>query len=258
MNDAFLLKEGMILMRITVLTIFPELFEGFHAFPLVKRALENGSLELVITDMRAYADGSYRHIDDSPYGGGAGMILRYPVMARALADVRSAESHTVLFAASGHPYTQKDARRFAESEDLILVCGHYEGIDARILDDIDEEISVGDYVLSGGELPAMTVIDSIVRLLDGTIRTVSTEEESFENGLLEYPQYTRPASWNGRDVPSVLLSGNHEQIRLWRKKESLKRTLLYRPDLLEKYPLSAEESRMLAEVRAELNGKDKK
>lgn len=236
-------------MRITILTIFPEAFDSFLKMPLISRAIEKGTAQIEITDIREYAGGSFRHIDDSPYGGGAGMIMRFPPVLAALNSVRSGEDTVILTCAAGRPYSQQDARRLADHKHLILIAGHYEGMDARIYDHADELISVGDYVLSGGELPVMTIIDSIIRLQPGIIRTVSTEEESFENGLLEYPQYTRPASYASQKVPEVLLSGNHEEIRRWRLEQSLLWTAEYRPNLLENRQLTEEEQTILEKAK---------
>lgn len=229
-------------MKISILTIAPQMFGWLAEHALVQRAVRRGILEVNVMDMKEWADGSFRHIDDSVYGPGSGMVIRYPVALAALE--KAGAGRKVLLSAAGAPYTQKTAHRFAGLDHLILLCGHYEGFDARIEAEVDEEISIGDYILSGGEPAAYVIIDSIARLL-GTIREESTEEESFENGLLEYPQYTAPRSFNGRDVPGVLLSGNHEAIRHWRLAESLKRTAERRPDLLEKYTLSAEERDIL-------------
>jgi tRNA (guanine37-N1)-methyltransferase len=234
-------------MKITVLTICPEQFDSFKEAVLVKRACERGLLELEIIDIRDYASGSFRHIDDSPFGGGAGMIMRCQPVLDALEECRKENSYTVLFAPSGNVYNQKKVHELTQKEHLILICGHYEGVDARVYEECDELLSIGDYVLSSGVIPSMAVIDSIVRLL-GTIRTESTEDESFESGLLEYPQYTRPAEYKGKKVPDVLLSGNHEKIRLWRMKESLKRTRQVRPDLLENRLLNKEEKKLLEEI----------
>ena len=234
-------------MIIDVLTVCPEVFISFQESVLIRRARERGILEVRITDIRDFADGSFRHVDDSVYGGGAGMILKCGPVISALESLRKDESHTVLFSAAGEPYTQKKAREYAGLDHLILIAGHYEGFDARILDEADEQICMGDYILSGGEIPAMAVIDSIVRLL-GVIRPESTEEESFENGLLEYPQYTRPYEFRGKKVPDVLLSGDHEKIRRWRLKESLRLTQQNRPDLLEQKELTDEEKDLLEEI----------
>ena len=238
-------------MIITVLTLVPEMFESFFLHPLVKRAVQKDLLELNIIDFRAYADGSFRHIDESPCGGGPGMIIRCEPVFQCLDKVRSPLSRVIALTPSGIPYTQAKAKELAGMKDIILLCGHYEGFDQRIIDEADEVISVGDYVLSGGELPAMTVIDSVVRLLDGTIRSESTMEESFENSLLEYPQYTRPRTFRGRKVPDVLLSGNAELIRKWKLRESLRLTLSVRPDLLEGRTFTEEEKTILEEIRNE-------
>lgn len=237
-------------MRITVLTMCPQVFSGFLESDLCARAVKRQLLQLEIIDIREYTKGSFRHIDDSPFGGGAGMIIRCEPVINALEAVGNESSHTVLFAPGGSTYDQKKVREYLNLDHLILICGHYEGIDARVYPYCDELVSMGDYILSGGEIPAMAVIDSLVRLM-GTIRTESTENESFENGLLEYPQYTRPASFRNQEVPEVLLSGNHEKIRRWRLKESLRRTLKERPDLIEKKNLSGEEKILLEEIQNE-------
>lgn len=237
-------------MRISVLTIFPEEFQDFQRKPIVARAVSRGLLTIEIIDIKDFASGSFRHIDDSPFGGGAGMLMRCEPVFGALRSVHTEDSWTILTSPAGKPYTQQRARQLAGMEHLILLCGHYEGMDARIEEAADEAISVGDYVLTGGELPAMVIMDSIARLL-GTIREASTEEESYEQGLLEYPQYTRPADFEGRQVPEVLLSGHAERIRRWRLKESLRRTLAVRPDLLQQRALSSEEKELLEEIREE-------
>ncbi len=235
-------------MKIQVLTIFPELFDSFLKAPLTARAISRGALSLRIIDIRTYAEGSFRHIDDSPYGGGAGMILKCQPVLDALHAAESPDSWRILLSPSGRPYDQKHAHKLLQKEDLILIAGHYEGFDARIEEAADEEISTGDYILSGGELPAMTIMDSLIRLLDGTIRQESTEEESFEDGLLEYPQYTKPRSYEGKQVPEVLLSGNHEAIRRWKLKQSLQRTLERRPDLLKDRKFTEEEQKLMEEL----------
>ena len=238
-------------MRIRVLTIFPDQFESFLKHPLTARAMQKQLINLQIVDLKEFADGSFRHIDDSPYGGGAGMILRCEPVFRALKQCRTPESRVIAFTPGGQVYDQKKARQLVNEPDLIFICGHYEGMDERIMTAVDEEISVGDYILSGGELPAMTVMDSLIRLLEGTIRADSTKEESFENGLLEYPQYTRPVSYEGMEVPQILRNGHAEKIRLWRLKQSLKKTMIKRPDLLEHRPLSNEEAKLLEEIKDE-------
>lgn len=243
-------------MKITFLTIFPQLFDSFLAAPIPQRAVKKGALEIQVVDIRDFSPGSFRHIDDSPFGGGPGMVMRCQPVLDALRAVQKemagdASSVTAALSPAGAAFTQQTAHRFAGLDHLILLCGHYEGMDERIYRHVDEEVSIGDFILTGGELAAMAVADAVIRLLPGAIRSESTGEESFENGLLEYPQYTQPAVYDGEPVPDVLLSGNHEKIRKWRLKESLRRTLLRRPDLLADRTLTKEESQLLAEIRAE-------
>ena len=238
-------------MKISILTMFPEMFEGFLHSPVPSHAIAKGIAEVEIIDIKDFAHGSFRHIDDSPYGGGAGMILRCQPVLEALQSVKTEQSYTIMTAAAGVPYHQSKAHAFAEKEHLIIICGHYEGIDARVMKHVDEPVSIGDYVVTGGEYPAMIISHSIIRLLDGVIKQASTEEESYENGLLEYPQYTRPAVYQDDAVPSVLMSGNHEAIRRWRLKESLRMTKQLRPDLLKQRTLSKEEQKLLQELEDE-------
>ena len=239
-------------MKITILTMFPQLFEGFMQSPVVQRAVRREVLELEIVDIKEYAPGSFRHIDDSPFGGGAGMVMRCQPVLDALRYVTGKggpQAVTVALSPAGTVFCQKTARRYKDLDHLILLCGHYEGMDERIFRHVDEELSIGDYILTGGEIAAMAVADAVVRLLPGALRKESTEEESFENGLLEYPQYTQPAVYEGESVPEVLLSGNHEKIRKWRLKESLRRTLERRPDLIAGRILTEEEEEILKELR---------
>lgn len=240
-------------MRISVLTMMPDLFGDFLKGPVIARAVRNSALEVEIIDIRDFAPGSFRHIDDSPFGGGAGMVMRCQPVLDALRSCRknpipAGAEKTVIMSPAGTPYTQAKARDFSGLEHLILICGHYEGMDARIYPHADEQISIGDYVLTGGELAAQVVIDSVARLLPGSLREASTQEESFENGLLEYPQYTQPAVYEGEAVPEVLRSGNHERIRRWRLQQSLLLTRKVRPDLFAARELSAEERELLAEA----------
>jgi len=220
-------------MKIHILTIAPETFEGFCLSHVVRRAQSLGVLELKITDIRDYADGCFRQVDDSPYGGGPGLILRIGPVMEAIAAVRSEkEACTIALTPAGEPYTQKTAAALAAMPELILLCGHYEGMDERIYSHADRLISLGDFVLSGGEIAAMAVCDSVIRLLPGVLKKESLQEESFTSGLLEYPQYTRPADYEGEKVPEVLLSGDHGKIEEWRRAAARKRTEAYRPDLL--------------------------
>ena len=221
-------------MKCSILTICPEQFGDFRRTPVIARAEASGKLSLEILDIRDFAPGSFRAVDDSPYGGGAGMILRGQPVIDALESVRTPESHVVILAPVGKTYRQADAHRMAEQKHLILICGHYEGMEPRIYPYADEVISIGDYILTGGELPAMVLLDSAARLIKGNIKEASTADESFERRGLEYPQYTRPAKFRGEKVPEVLLSGNHEAIRVWREQAAEEWTKKYRPDLLGK------------------------
>lgn len=219
-------------MKITILTIFPEMFCDFIREPVIARALSRRIVELETVDIRSFAGGSFRHIDDDSYGGGAGMVLRCGPVLEALEAVRTASSYVAVMSPAGYRYTQAQAHRFAKLSHLILICGHYEGLDERIVNHADGVFTIGDYVLTGGELPAKVVCDSVIRLLPGVLRAEATVEESFENGILEYPQYTKPSDWKGEKVPEVLLSGDHERIRAWREQEALRITRERRPDLL--------------------------
>ena len=238
-------------MKISILTMFPGMFDSFLMGPVLQRALRKESLQIEIVDIKEFSPGSFRHIDDSPFGGGAGMVMRCQPVLDALKSVKGEKSVSAAMSPAGRLFDQKTARRYAQLDHLILLCGHYEGMDERIYRHVDEEISIGDYILTGGEIAAMAVSDAVIRLLPGAIRGESTSEESFENGLLEYPQYTQPAVYEGEAVPEVLLSGNHEKIRKWRLRESLKRTLARRPDLLEGREMSAEEADIIAELMRE-------
>ena len=227
--------------------MFPEIVKVASGNPVTARAVRTGALDLNILDIKDFAPGSFRRIDDSPYGGGKGMILRCQPVVDALEAARkeSGGSLAAAFTPSGKTYTQSDARRFAKQEHLILICGHYEGMDERIYGYVDERISIGDYILTGGEYASLVVLDSVARLLPGVLKDGCTQDESFENGLLEYPQYTRPMEFRGEKVPEVLLSGDHEAIRRFRRKESLRLTLTRRPDLVLKKGLTEEEEEIL-------------
>ena len=239
-------------MRITVLTLFKEQFDSFLNTSIISRILEKELCEVKVVDIRDYSKDKHRHVDDTPYGGGAGMLMRVDVLADAIRANRNEDTYVLLTSPKAKPYEEKDAYRLLEKEDLMIVCGHYEGVDDRISDFIDENVSIGDYVLTGGELPAMVVMDSIMRLINEGISSESLKEESYTDGLLEYPQYTRPFNFEGKEVPFVLTNGNHKEINRWRQKESLRRTYLYRKDLLEKRDLSKEEKELLQEVIDEL------
>lgn len=235
--------------KIDVVSIFPGMFLPVLGLGMTGRALSKSAVELHITDLREHTTDKHRSTDDAPYGGGSGMVMLIEPLARALSAIEAirGRGHRMLMSPAGRPLTQSRVRELSRLPHLVFLCGRYEGVDDRILDYIDEEVSVGDFVLSGGELPAMVVIDAVARLLPGVLHNAnSSEDESFQNGLLEYPQYTRPADFEGRAVPSVLLSGNHEQIRRWRRQMSLLRTWQRRPELLQQMELSAEERGLLA------------
>lgn len=239
-------------MRITVLTLFKEQFDSFLNTSIISRILEKELCEVKVVDIRDYSKDKHRHVDDTPYGGGAGMLMRADVLADAIRANRNDDTYVLLTSPKAKPYEEKDAYRLLEKEDLMIVCGHYEGVDDRISDFIDENVSIGDYVLTGGELPAMVVMDSIMRLINEGISSESLKEESYTDGLLEYPQYTRPFNFEGKEVPFVLTNGNHKEIRRFNLKGSLRETYLYRRDLLEKRDLSKEEKELLQEVINEL------
>ncbi len=239
-------------MRITVLTLFKEQFDSFLNTSIISRILEKELCEVKVVDIRDYSKDKHRHVDDTPYGGGAGMLMRVDVLADAIRANRNDDTYVLLTSPKAKPYEEKDAYRLLEKEDLMIVCGHYEGVDDRISDFIDENISIGDYVLTGGELPAMVVMDSIMRLINEGISSESLKEESYTDGLLEYPQYTRPFNFEGKEVPFVLTNGNHKEIRRFNLKGSLRETYSYRRDLLEKRDLSKEEKELLEEVINEL------
>lgn len=219
-------------MRLDILTLFPEMFTPLKE-SIIKRAVDKNIAEINIIQIRDFTLDPHKKTDDIPYGGGAGMVMTPQPLYDAIMSLKTDKSHVIYLSPRGRVFKQSIAKELCSYEHIILVCGHYEGIDERVIElCIDEELSIGDYVLTGGELPAMVVADSVVRLLDGAISSDSLAEESFSNGLLEYPQYTRPQSFKGLDVPEVLLSGHHANIDKWRKEMSLEITKKNRPDLL--------------------------
>ncbi len=218
-------------MRIDVITLFPEMFEGPLRESILGRARDRGLLTIGLHDLRDYATDRHRVVDDAPYGGGPGMVLKPEPLAAAIVDVKGEGGHVVLLTPAGMVFTQDVARSLATRTHLVLVCGRYEGVDERVRAFVDFELSVGDYVLTGGELAAMVVIDAVARLVPGVIETTSLERESHTAGLLEYPQFTRPLEFRGMRVPDVLLSGDHQAIARWREAESRRRTRERRPDL---------------------------
>ncbi|MFY9421837.1 MAG: tRNA (guanosine(37)-N1)-methyltransferase TrmD [Bacilli bacterium] len=237
-------------MRFDVLTLFPEMFSGIDA-SIVKRAAEREIIEIRIHNFRDFSDNKHGRVDDYSYGGGAGLIIGLQAILDCMRSIEGHESaHKILFTPTGNLFTQKKAREFSQKKHLIMLCGHYEGIDFRITDYVDEEVSIGDFVLTGGEIPAMAVIDSVTRLLPGVLgNEESAACESFTDYLLEYPQYTRPEEFEGKKVPEVLLSGNHEKIRQYRRFKALELTYLRRPNLLEKAELTEEDLRFLDMIK---------
>ena len=232
-------------MRIDIITLFPEFFEGIKDYSIVGRAIGSKRIELVTHNLRDWASDKYKSVDDHPYGGGPGMVLRFDVLLKALKNVKAKskiqnnKSKTILLTPQGQVYKQKMAQELTKETNLILICGHYEGFDERIREYVDIEISVGDYVLTGGEIPAMVIVDSVVRLLPGVLGDdKSSIDESHSpstssgQALLEYPQYTRPEEYDGKSVPKILLGGNHKEIDAWRKEQAEERTKVRRPDLL--------------------------
>jgi tRNA (guanine37-N1)-methyltransferase len=221
-------------MRIDIVTLFPNMFEGPFSESIVKRAQEKGLLELNIHDLRKYGLGERRTVDDRPYSGGAGMIIMVEPVYKILEEIKTPGCKVVITTPRGNKYTQEKAREYSKLKHLIILAGHFEGFDERIHDHlVDEEISIGDFVLTGGELPAMLIADSIARLIPGVLKKEeATINESFSDGLLEYPQYTRPENFKGWKVPEILLGGNHGEIEKWKKEKSREKTMKVRPDLL--------------------------
>lgn len=220
-------------MRIDVLTLFPAMVEGPLGQSVIGRAREAGRFELGVHDIRAHGLGRHRTVDDAPFGGGSGMVMRVDVLDPAIAAVRRPDSRVVIFEPSGARFDQRMAERFASLPHLVLLCGHYEGMDARVREHLaDEAVSIGDYVLTGGEYAALVVVDAVARLLPGVLGNAeSATDESFTSGMLEYPHYTRPREYRGWEVPDVLLSGDHGKVAAWRKEQARQRTIALRPDL---------------------------
>jgi len=243
-------------MRIDILTLFPEMFTPlFHS--ILKRAQDSGMLAIQVHNIRDFATDKHRIVDDYPFGGGSGMVMKPEPIDAALEHIQGLvpreKTRVLLMCPQGRKFTQSNAIRLAREEHLVFLCGHYEGVDDRVRQHlVDEEISIGDYVLTGGELPAMVIIDALARMLPGVLGAAdAASSDSFYTGLLEYPQYTRPREFRGWEVPDILLSGDHGKIARWRRKESLRNTLLRRPDLLENFPLTKEDLKLLTEIKEE-------
>lgn len=219
-------------MKFNILTLFPEMFDAMQK-SIIGKAIEKKIIEINLINIRDFSKNKHNKVDDTPYGGGAGMVMRPDVVYDAYKSVENKNAKVIYMTPQGKQLNQQKVEELSKEKNLIILCGHYEGIDQRVIDEIiDEEISIGDYVLTGGEIPAMVLIDSVSRYIEGVISKESTSEESFSNGLLEYPQYTRPEIFNDKRVPEVLISGHHENIEKWRKEKSLEITRKKRPDLL--------------------------
>lgn len=240
-------------MKITVLTLFPEMFDSFLNTSIIKRAISKEVVTINVINIRDFTLDKYGRVDSAPVGGGAGLIMKCQPVIDALKSQEKGK--VILFSPRGQTFNQAKAHELSKEEHIILLCGHYEGLDERISSYVDEEISIGDYILTGGEIASLAVSDAIIRLLDGAITHESIEEESFENGLLEYPQYTEPYEYDNKTIPDILYSGNHEAIAKWRKKESLRITKERRPDLFLKYPLSKQDLKLLKEIEDGIIGK---
>jgi tRNA (guanine37-N1)-methyltransferase len=222
-------------MKIDVLTLFPEMFEGPFNHSIVKIAKEKGLVDIKIHNLRDWATDSHKTVDDKPYGGGKGMVIRVDIVDKALRDIKGkskSDIKTILLSPQGKVFNQKKAKKYSSIKQLILISGHYEGFDERVKKYlVDEEVSIGDYVLTGGEIPSMVIIDSVIRLIPGVLEKEAIENESFNTTLLDYPQYTRPKNYKGWEVPEILTSGNHAQIDMWRNKKAKEKTKKVRPDL---------------------------
>ena len=235
-------------MKIDILSLFPEMFEGFLNTSIIKRAIDASIVDIHIHDFREYANNKHKKVDDYPYGGGQGMVLMCQPIIDCLKDIATEESLVILMSPQRRTLNQKYSTELSLEKHIVIICGHYEGFDERIRDYVDVELSIGDFILTGGELASMVISDAIIRLLDGAISEGSTMEESFENGLLEYPQYTFPREYDGEKVPDILFTGNHEAVRKWRLKESLKLTMKHRPDLLINRKFTKEELKLMKEI----------
>ncbi len=242
------------MIRFDVLTLFPDMFQSPLGSSVFKKAIDRGVIRVTIYNIRDFTADKHRVVDDSPYGGGSGMVMKVGPIVEGIEQIKSTDGspRVILMTPQGVPFDHSEARRLSTYDHLIFVCGRYEGIDERVRDYVDEELSIGDYILMGGELAVMVVIDAVSRFVPGVLGSEeSVLEESFANALLEYPQYTRPRIFRGKRVPEVLISGNHRQIVHWRRKETLRRTLIRRPDLLQKANLPDDDLALLEEIKRE-------
>ncbi|MBP3853693.1 MAG: tRNA (guanosine(37)-N1)-methyltransferase TrmD [Erysipelotrichaceae bacterium] len=235
-------------MKISILTLFPEVFDSFLSASIIKRAYENELFTFETINFRQFTKEKHGHVDDTPYGGGAGMVLMCQPILDALKEIKTPNSTVILLTPQGTPFRQAVARELSLKEHLIFLCGHYEGFDERIREYVDLQYSLGDFVLTGGEIAACAMCDAIIRLIPGAIKSDSHGDDSFSSGLLEYPQYTRPEVYDGKKVPDVLLSGHHANIAQWRHEKALEKTALYRPDLLEGMQLDPEDQKIVNSI----------
>lgn len=242
-------------MKVNILTIFPEFTDSIKTWSIISRAVESGIVEINSVDIREFSENKHKKVDDYPFGGGPGMVMTPQPIHDAMASVKSEDTHVIYMSPMGRPLTQSKLVELSNKSELTILCGHYEGIDQRIIDEhVDEEISLGDYILTGGELPAMVLVDGVIRLLPGALNNeASSVDESFSNDLLEHSQYTRPREYLGKEVPEVLLSGNHKLIEEYKLYSAMRNTILKRPDLIDIDSLSKEERKAYEEIMSEIN-----
>ena len=240
-------------MKINILTLFPDMFDGFLNNSIIKRAIAKEAVEVKIINIRDYTLDKYGRVDTAPIGGGAGLVLKCQPIVDCLRQNNLMDTHKILMSPRGKTYKQSDAKAYKNCHELTIICGHYEGVDERINEYVDELVSIGDYILTGGELGAMVISDSIIRLLDGAISNESLNEETFEDNLLEYPQYTEPDDFEGKRVPNILYTGNHTAINKFRRKESLRLTKKYRPDLYEKHNFTKQDLKLVDELNKNID-----
>lgn len=237
-------------MKIKIMTLFPNFYDAFLNSSIIGRAISKGLVEFELINIRDYSLDKNHRVDDHPIGGGAGLIMRLEPLVDCLRANTNDKTHKILMGPKGHTFTQKDAIRLSKMDEICLICGHYEGVDCRFEDYVDEEMSIGDFVLTGGEIPAMAIADSVVRLLKGAIADDSTKEESFNSSLLEYPQYTYPKEYEGKKIPEILFCGNHQVVEEYHRKEALRETFKHRPDLLESFLYTKKDVQYLNEIKS--------
>ena len=237
-------------MKIKIMTLFPNFYDAFLNSSIIGRAISKGLVEFELINIRDYSLDKNHRVDDHPIGGGAGLIMRLEPLVDCLRANTNDKTHKILMGPKGHTFTQKDAIRLSKMDEICLICGHYEGVDCRFEDYVDEEMSIGDFVLTGGEIPAMAIADSVVRLLKGAIADDSTKEESFNSYLLEYPQYTYPKEYEGKKIPEILFCGNHQVVEEYHRKEALRETFKHRPDLLESLLYTKKDVQYLNEIKS--------